>query len=233
MKSVSLLIPAYNEHAAIRSTVERSLKVLKECTTDYELIVLDDASTDDTFTILQQLKQEHPEIRIERHTVNSGIAATFEDLYRMATKDFVFLISGDGQFPPESLKQCMPLLDDYDIVVCNRVRKEYTFYRHLISSSYRRLPQILFGIDLYDSGSIKCVRREVFTTVPVTSKSVFVEAERIIRAVKRGYRMTKVDIVQEPRKGGKARGGRVSTVAKAAGDLLRVWWELQILKRKP
>lgn len=233
MASVSLLIPAYNEHASIESVIERSLAVLKECTTDYELIVLDDTSTDDTYALMQQAKQKHPQIRIERHEHNQGIAKTFEDLYSLATKDFLFLISGDGQFPPETLRACMPLLENHDVVICDRIYKHYTLYRHLISSAYRWMPRILFGVDLRDPGTIKCVKRDIVLNTPVISTSVFVEAERFIRAAKRGARIAHVPLIQEPRKGGKARGGRLSTVSKAFFDMLRVWWHLQILREKP
>jgi dolichol-phosphate mannosyltransferase len=230
--SVSLLIPAYNEHASIADVIERSLAVLKECTTDAELIVLDDASKDDTFALMQQAKERHPDIRIERHTVNGGIAKTFEDLYKMASKDFLFLISGDGQFPPETLKKCMPLLETNDVVICDRIYKDYTLYRHIISFSYRWFPRILFGVDLRDPGTIKCVRREIIKDIQVTSTSVFVEAERFIRAAKRGYKIAHVDMIQEQRKGGKARGGKPSTIAKSVADMMRVWWSLEVLRQK-
>jgi len=229
--SVSLVIPAYNEEAVIRSVIERSLAVLQRSVPDSELIVLDDASTDGTFEILQQAKTAHPEIRIERHAQNRGIAATFEDLYRLAGKDFVFLISGDGQFPPETLEKCVPLLASYDIVICRRVVKHYTPYRHFISQAYRWLPRILFGVDALDPGGIKCMRREIIQTVRVESQSVFVEAERVIRAVKRGYRVTSVDMEQAPRQGGVAKGARFSTLVAATRDMLRCWIQLVVLRR--
>jgi glycosyltransferase involved in cell wall biosynthesis len=230
--SISLLIPAYNERATIADVMTRSLAVLRECAPNHELIVLDDASTDGTFAIMQDVQRAHPEIRIERHAANQGIAATFEDLYRLASKDFVFLTSGDGQFPPEVLSRCVPLLDRADIVICRRVQKRYTWYRHVTSFAFRWLPRLLFGVDVYDPGSVKCVRRDINQAVPVRSKSVFVEAERMIRAVKRGYRLATVDIVQEPRKAGVAKGARIGIVVHAVADLLACWWEI-VIRRRP
>ncbi len=75
------------------------------------------------------------------------------------------------------------------------------------------------------------MKREIFLSIPVTSKSVYVEAERIIRAAKRGYRIGKVDIAHETRKGGKAQGAKWSSVWKAGKDVLRLWWELVVRKR--
>jgi len=229
--SVSIVIPAFNERATIEAVLERSLAVLRTCTPDYELIVMDDASTDGTWEIIERVQRAHPEIRAARHEVNRGIAATFEDLYRLATKEFVFLISGDGQFPPETLTRCAPLLADFDIVICRRTYKDYTTYRHLISSCYRWLPRVLFGVDVVDPGGVKVVKREIITTVPVHSKSVFVEAERIICAVKRGYRLTTVDMIQEARKGGEARGARLNSVVHAGMDAIACWWRMVVLRR--
>ena len=203
--------------------MERALAVLQSCTDDYELIVLDDASTDDTFAIMQRVQARHPGIIVRRHERNMGIAATFEELYQLASKEFVFLISGDGQFPPETLTRCLPLLAEHDIVICRRVSKHYTPYRHAVSWAYRWLPRLLFGVDLVDPGSVKVVRRTIYREVPVTSTSVFVEAERIIRAVRRGYRLTAVDMESQPRVGGQASGARLPVALAAARDLMRFW----------
>lgn len=232
--SVSLLIAAYNEEASLQRTIDRALAVIRECSPDGEVIVLDDASKDRTPDIIAAAVAANPkEMRSIRHDVNGGIAKTFEDLYRAATKDFVYLISGDGEYPPEALKLCMPLLERYDIIVCRRMTKQYTFYRHCISNAYHWSVLWLFGVELYDPGGVKVVRREIYEKVGVRTKSVFVEADRLIRAVKRGYRVSYVDIHQEKRVGGKGRGAKFTNVWAAFCDLWTVWFELIILRRKP
>lgn len=219
-----MLIPAYQERLTIEAVMERAIAALTAATDDHELIVLDDASTDETFTLMQRVAARHPGIIVRRHERNMGIASTFEELYRSASKEFVFLISGDGQFPPEILQRCMPLLADHDIVVCRRTTKHYTLYRHAVSWAYRWLPRVCFGVDLKDPGSVKVVRREIYDTVPAHSTSVFVEAERLIQAVRHGYRLTSIDIDSQPRVGGKASGASLAVARRAAADLWRFWW---------
>lgn len=232
--TVSLLVAAYNEEMSLERTLNRAIAVLQECSPDGEIVIMDDASKDRTPQITATFAAAHPkEVRALRHEVNGGIAKTFEDLYRAATKDFVFLISGDGEYPPEALRQCIPLLDRYDIVVCRRMTKQYTLYRHCISNLYHWSVLLLFGVELYDPGGVKVVRREIYTTVPARSQSVFVEAERLIRAVKRGYKVTRVDIHQEKRIGGRGRGAKFSNVWGAFCDLLSVWWDLMVMRRAP
>jgi glycosyltransferase involved in cell wall biosynthesis len=232
--SVSFLIAAYNEEATLEAAFTRGLGVLAECTGDYEVVILDDASRDGTWPLMEKLQKAHPaRLRLLRHEMNRGIAATFEELYRAATKDYVFLTSADNQFPTESLRQIVPLLATYDIVICRRTHKPYTRWRTMISKLYRWLPRLLFGVELYDAGSIKCIRREIITTVPVTSKGVFVEAERLIRAARRGYKIGVVDIRQEPRRGGVASGARLPVVFQAARDLIALWVRFAVLRQKP
>jgi len=176
---------------------------------------------------MERVARIDPErIRTMQHARNLGIAATFEDLYRAATKDWVFLIPADGEYPPEALLDALPLLATSDVVVCHRVRKDYTPYRHLVSGAYRWLTRLLFGVDLYDPGSTKVVKRAIITETPVRSTSVYVEAERLIRAARRGSRIAKVDIVPERRYGGRARGARLRTVVESARDMARLRLEL-------
>lgn len=200
----------------------RSVEVLQKTCQDFEVVVADDASQDDTAKILQELQQEYPQIlRVITHAENKGIAFTFEELYRAAQKDFFLLIPGDAQYPPELLVECMPLLQQYDIIICRRAIKTYTVYRHIVSQAYRWLPRILFGVDLYDSGSVKCMRRSIVDDVHVQSTSVFVEAERVIRAAKMGYSIGVVDFIPMQRQAGKAQGAKLSIVWSAFIDMLK------------
>src|SRR5262249_2023422 len=101
MPSISLVVPAHDEEARFGAALRRCLATLVRVTEDWELIILDDASRDRTWAIAQEIQRADPKrIRIARHKVNEGIARTFEELYRMATKEFVFLIPGDGEYPP-------------------------------------------------------------------------------------------------------------------------------------
>lgn len=229
--SLSIVIPAYNEGETLRETFHRCKEAARKCTDDYEIVMLDDASADDTFAIMRELQSTDPgHVRVERHEKNLGIAATFEDLYATASKDYVFLVSGDGEYPPEALEQAWPMKDAYDVVICHRRNKPYSAYRHFISLLYRYGTALLFSIDLYDPGSIKLVKREIYTLVPATLESVYVEAERIIRAARMGYRIGRIMITQKPRTGSVARGARWTTVGNAGFDMLRLWWTLRILR---
>lgn len=234
MPSISLVIAAYNEEATLETVFARCLDVLVECSDDFEVLILDDASTDRTAEIAASIARDYPEVvRVITHPKNRGIAATFEELNQAATRDYVFDIPADGEYPPEALREIVPLLEDFDIVVCHRTFKRYTLYRQLVSWSYRWLPRVMFGVELYDPGSTKCRRRTLIEDIPLTSRGVFAEAERMIRAVRRGHRLGKVNVEPERRLAGDPRGADLGYVILAAVDLIRLWFHLVILRRRP
>lgn len=233
-RSFSIVIAAYNEAASLEDVFDRCLAVLKKCADDYEIIILDDASTDDTPAIAARIREKHPAIvRVITHEKNRGIAVTFEELYAAASKQYVFDVPADGEYPPEALLEIIPLLDRCDIVICNRVSKNYTLYRRVVSYLYRALPRFLFGAQLYDPGSTKCRPKHAITDIEIKSRGVFAEAERLIRAARRGYRVGKVDIVPQRRIAGDPRGAKISNVLRAGCDLLLVWLRLAVLRQKP
>lgn len=231
-RSVSVVVPAYNEEATLEAAIERIVRTCDACAGDYEIIIADDCSSDGTPQVVAALKQKYPDrLTAVRHEQNQGIARTMIHLYELATREYVFLIPGDNEYPPEALHEIMPMLDECEIVVCRRVVKPYGGYRSLVSGCFHRLPHLLFGVETYDPGSTKCVRRDLYSSIPILSHGVFNEAERLIRAHYWGYKIGTVDIEQKSREGGVATGARTSLVVQAIVDMLRLWLRLVILRR--
>ena len=236
MPSFALVMAAYNEASKLRAVFERSLAVLEECTDDYEIVILNDGSTDETGRIADEIRQQHPDVvHLITHETNQGIAATFEELYQAgAHKDYVFDVPADGEFPPEALREIVPMLDRFDVVVCVRDRlKGYTGYRRFVSYFNRMVPQLLFGIDLYDPGSAKCRKREVITEIAVTSQGMYVEQERMIRAARRGFRIGMLSVMPAPREDTSGAGAEWRNVCLAVCDMLVLWVRLIVLRQKP
>jgi glycosyltransferase involved in cell wall biosynthesis len=229
-RGITICIPAYNEEATIDQVVLDAEAALKEAARPGEILVIDDCSTDRTWEILNQVQQRSSVLQIRRHSVNRGIASTFAELYRWASYEWVFLNSADGQWKMSSVLELLPMADRYDIVVAQRQAKHYGVSRHLVSWLFNALPLVFFGTPTYDAGSIKLVRRAVYD-IPIVSSGVFGEAERIIRAKRRGFCVGVRQIEHFPRRSGKASGASLSLTVEAAKDLLRCWFDIVILRR--
>ncbi|MEK6409154.1 MAG: glycosyltransferase family 2 protein [Acidobacteriota bacterium] len=228
MRSVSVCFPAYNEEATIERVLNEAHELLRASGLEYEILVCNDGCTDGTGRIAEEVANRLPQIRVLHNPRNLGIRATFERLYREATKDFVFLNSTDRQWETSVLFDMLPLTRDFDIVIASRKDKHYGPARRLVSWVFNIVPTVLFGVRTYDAGAVKLVSREIVERFALVSRSPFSEAERLIRAARAGYRIATYPVEVSERRAGHARGVSFGAVTEAVKDVLRVWWALRI-----
>ncbi|MGH7380634.1 MAG: glycosyltransferase family 2 protein [Candidatus Methylomirabilales bacterium] len=227
---VAICIPVYNEEQTIEQVVYEADETLQKAGIPGELLVLDDCSRDRSWEILQRVQKDLLRLQLRRHDVNQGIAATCNELCQWAGRELVFLNSADRQWKMSILLDMLPLMHRYDLIVARRKVKHYSFSRHLASWGFNALPVMLFGTHTYDAGSVKLVRRKIYD-IPVTSSGVFVEAERIVRASRRGYHIGFIDVDHFPRGAGKASGASLALVMQSLVDLVRCWIDITLLRR--
>ncbi|MGH9856237.1 MAG: glycosyltransferase family 2 protein, partial [Acidobacteriota bacterium] len=227
---ITLCIPAFNEEITIEQVIMDADTALRQASLPGEILVIDDCSTDRTWDILCNIQKTLPLLQIRRHPENKGIALTFAELYQWAKKGLVFLNSADGQWKMGTVLELLPLAEQYDIIVALRREKHYGPGRQFVSWLFNVLPPIIFATPTYDAGSVKLVRREVYD-IPIISSGVFGEAERIIRAQRRGFRIGVKEIEHFPRRSGKASGAKLSLIIEAALDMLRCWFDIVVLRR--
>jgi glycosyltransferase involved in cell wall biosynthesis len=224
---LSVVMPVYNEEQALPEVLTEALCALAAAPFSYEIVLVDDASTDSSLSIMEAFQQEHLDvtIRILRHERNRGIAAACATLFAAACGRYVFLNGSDGQCKTAECLRMMELRDRFDVVIGRRMAKHYTLRRAVISRAFNLLPRLLFGVPTHDAGSIKLVRRDLLH-IQLVSRGPFREAERIIRARRRGHRIGVLEVENRPRRGGQATGARWSLVGQAFLDLLRCWWRI-------
>jgi glycosyltransferase involved in cell wall biosynthesis len=222
---LSVVMPAYNEEAAIEGVVREHIAVLRKLEStipDWEIVVVDDGSKDGTAAVLERLAVEIPRLRVVRQE-NQGIAGAFTRAHREARGTHVYSTGSDGQWPAENILAMWKTLESgYELVVGVRQnrREVYTPARRAISRMFNLLPRLLFGAPVEDAGSVKLGVRAAFE-LPLISRSVFNEAERIILAHRRGLRVGFVPIEFLQRQGGKAMGASWKNLRNSSIDLLR------------
>jgi glycosyltransferase involved in cell wall biosynthesis len=229
---VSIVMPVYNEEQALPMVLKEAADALCDAPYSFEILVVDDASTDASPAILKDFQRDNPELRIHvlRHESNRGIMASFNTLFAAAAGNYVFINGSDGQCATADCVRMMELRDQFDIVVGKRQGKKYTAWRALISWGFNALPRLLFGVQTHDAGSVKLYRREVLE-IGLLSSGPFREAERLIRAQRRGFRIGMLPIEHRLRQGGTATGARWKLVARSLVDLLHCWWDMVVCRR--
>jgi len=229
IESLSIVIPAYNEAADIELVVRDALAAGAEHSPIFEVIVLDDGSTDDTGAILTRFAKNEPLLRVLSRPENRGIEASLRALYAAARYDWVFANSADQQWPMSNLAvMACEVAAGADLVVGIRTDKRlvYGVSRRILSAGYELVVRAL-GSPVGDPGSIKLGRRELFTA-PVAAHGVLAEGERVIRAARRGFRVVGCPVEVRRRQRGTAHGARPSLIAHAIVDAARVGASLHI-----
>lgn len=226
--SISAVIIARNEESTIKKVIIESLDILPKLTKDWEILINDDASEDKTGHVLDFYSKRFPRIKVFHQKKPLGISGGFEFLYKKANKQLVFINAADGQYSIKDLPKMINEIDiGYDLVIGKRSNKiYYGILRKFISFIYNKLPEELFGVKLYDAGSIKLYKKEVLRKTVPFSKSVFSEAERIIRAQKLGFKITSISIRYFARKKGSS-SVKFKIILDSIFDMLRVYFSLK------
>jgi len=226
-RSVSCTILAYNEEAtaeeAIRD-VHAGLKAFGDRA--FEIIFVDDGSTDATVTIARRLGEEIPELRVIRHGKNLGPGSAILSGIRNSTCDVICFHAADQQLDFSEVASFIPLLDEVDIVIGSRSgRPGYTKMRELSSQVYIQLAHALFGLREYDDFNfLYLYRRELFEGMDIDSDGVFMCTEIFVRALDRGARVASVEAQCLPRRVGVSTVYRPAVIGKTVFEMGRFWF---------
>jgi glycosyltransferase involved in cell wall biosynthesis len=222
---LTVIFPAFNEQAALEDAMERSLAALREHVRDFEILIVDDGSTDATGRIADELSSRHPEIRVLHNERNLGAGASYLRGLRHARGELVTHNGVDCPFDLSDLPKMLAVLPDADIVVAARTgRTGYSAFRVLTSIVNVTLLNLLFGLRLRDYNFVQIYRRSVIEAVHVeTTGTAFVTPETIIRAHDMGFRIKEVPIEYHARTTGVATSGTIKVIATSMRDMLRLW----------
>ena len=226
-RSVTFVSPVYNDMKSALQVLPELVRLASANFSDWEILLADDASTDGSREWVTRFASGKRHIRLILHEKNQGIAKTYRQLYADAKNDVIVLFSLDGEWnPADAITLATKLIrDNADIVVGVRRKKSYTFWRSVVSALYNIMTRVFFGFATQDAGSIKAMTKEVVRRIPIKSRGVFDEAERLIRANTLGYRIGFTGVNHRRCKKPK-RGIRLFHVAEALLDCIRVYADI-------
>jgi dolichol-phosphate mannosyltransferase len=233
-KEISVVFPCYNEEKNIRETMERAIRALRDQFSDFEIILVEDASTDTTPAICDRLARQHPEIRVLHNPQNIGQGASLVRGFQSARYQLVTHNAMDYPFDLRDLRLLTPVLREADIVVvARRARAGYTAYRVLTSVVHRWLLHRLFPLKLSDYNFVQLYPRAVWEDLHVEARSTaFLTPEALIRAHDMGYRIQEIEIDYHPRTKGRATSGRPAVIVESLRDMACFWWK-RTLRQTP
>lgn len=218
--SLSLVLPAYNEEHVIATTVELAVKALEERANDFEIIVVNDGSTDRTGAILATLSANDGRIRVVTHSHNQGYGATLVDGFDAARKDLTFFMDSDGQFAIQDLDRLLPFVHSYDAVIGYRERRQDTWMRKLNAWGWKLVVFLSLGVRARDIDcAFKIVRTAFLRVHPLETRGAMINAELLYKLKLTGSTVKEVGVRHLPRQGGRATGANLRVIARAFREL--------------
>ena len=228
MVSISVFFPCYNEQENVGRTVGKALDILEKLGTEFEVIIVDDGSTDRTGQIADEIAAKDKRVIVVHHQRNLGYGAALQSGFRAAQKELVFYTDGDGQFDMEEMPPLLPLMEQYDIVSCYRLKRQENLMRRINGFCWTKLVCLMFGMKIRDIDcAFKLYRREIFDNIELTSTGALIDTEILARAVRKGYRIIQRGVHHYPRTAGKATGANLKVIFRAFKELFKLRSRIQ------
>ena len=219
---VSVLVPAKDEAENLPRFMELAAATLAAGTLRYEVIVIDDGSVDNSWSVLESLRASYPFLRVVRHRTRRGIADALRTGFHHSRGAVLVFYPADLQFLPEDIPRLVaPIMDNEADMVTGFKQGKYE--KAFVSRVYNGLSRALFGIRVKDLNSVKAYRREVMEHIPVRPDW---HRYLIVLAAAQGFSVKEIPVPLYPRHAGKSKFG-VSRIPVGVLDMLSVWFELR------
>jgi len=227
---VSITLPAYNEQTTLEEVVDEALAAGTEMSVDFEVLIVDDGSSDGTGELADRLAREKAKVRVVHHEHNRGFSGAMRSCVEEAAGEYVFLGPADGQAGFDEIHRFWALIGDYDLIFSCRAGRDDSARRKLSSAIWYTFLKILFGQTIPEFSSTFMFRRAAIPEFPVKIRpdaSNFLPI-LYLTAVTGGRRVTSLPTMQYQRRGGVAKGGSVTNTARTVIEDVELWWRLRV-----
>lgn len=257
-RSVSWLCWAYNEDELVYDFLLRANELLRQSVKDYEIIIVDDGSTDQTNEIIRSLQDKIPQMRLITNAVNLGTGISSQKAIQAASKEYFFWQTVDWSYDINKLRIFLELLKFYDIVQGVRrepvrdvdekwrsivtitrlfnmkhlTKRSDSIFKAVVSLINYMLIRVLFRVPLSDFQNVTFYPTSFIKSLKYEAKSSFVSPEGLIKAYWKKMRIIEVPISFIPRKAGVAKGVSIRSIKAALTDITKLWFKWIILGRR-
>ncbi len=229
--SISAFFPCYNDGGTIASMVTLAAQTLESLTDDYEIIVIDDGSTDNSREILQELTQRFERLRLILHKSNKGYGGALRSGFYGSTKDLIFYTDGDAQYDVKELALLLPeMKEGVDLVNGYKIGRSDPWYRIVIGRMYHRFAKACFGLKLRDVDcDFRLMRRSIFEVVNLKCNSGVICVEFVKKVQDAGFVIREVPVHHYHRTYGRSQFFNFRRVGKVGLGMTRLWLKLVLI----
>ena len=212
--SLSVVLPAYNEEQNIKEAVQNCINYLSKNFSDFEILAVNDGSSDKTGDIISGLAEEYGEVRLINHETNRGYGAALNSGFENSTKEYIFLMDSDGQFNIRDLDKMTSQVTGENIVIGYRRNRADNVIRKLNSYLYGIYIKLFFDLKVKDVDcAFKLFSKSAFDAVkPIKSRGAIYSAELLIKFLKNGLEISEVGVNHYPRFLGTQSGAKLNVI---------------------
>jgi glycosyltransferase involved in cell wall biosynthesis len=229
--SVTFVIPMFNEEENIDHAINAAVEALTQYTDDYEIVIVDDASTDASPAMVARRAAENPRIRMIRHHHNRKLGGALKTGFAAATRDLVLYMDADLPFDPDVLGRAMRAMQVTGADVIAGYRLDRTIEgpkRTLYSYVYNALIGVLFGWPHRDINfSFKLMKREVLQAIDLKAEGSLIDAELIVKAKNHGFAIQQIGLDYFPRIRGRSHLSSPAVIVKILAELVTLYPEMR------
>jgi glycosyltransferase involved in cell wall biosynthesis len=228
LTSLTLFFPCYNESENVDTMIEQAVQVGENYGVDYEVLVVDDGSRDDSAEKVLKWAAKNSRVRLIQHPSNRGYGAALRTGLANAKKDLVFLTDGDNQFQLSDIEKLFSKIDGCDVVMGFRVSRQDKPHRRLNGFLWTQLNRAIFGLRVRDVDcAFKLFRRKCLEGLRLESNQLLIHGEILARLKKKGCEIEEIGVPHYPRRAGRASATRPIRILKTFGELGKLYWKIR------
>lgn len=231
--SISVFFPCYNDKGTIASLILDARTVLEKITDDYEIIVIDDGSTDGSRDLILAMQGGTPQLKLVMHENNRGYGGALRSGFKTATKSLVFYTDGDGQYDVKELPLLLEKLNDkIDVVNGYKIKRNDPWHRIVIGYLYQHVIKILFNLKIKDVDcDFRLIRKKAIETIELESNTGTICVELVKKIERAGFKFAEVGVHHFFRTYGKSQFFNFKRIFRTISGLIKLWTDIFIFKK--
>jgi len=218
IQSISVVIPVFNEESIIEKSITSLHETLVDSAASFEIITVDDGSSDNSYDILEKLNKKLSYLKIIHNIENRGLGFSLRKAYALAQNELIFYTGADLPIKYNEIQNTVRLLNKNksDLVIgCRKNRKGDPFYRYIYSFVYNLLISLIFQIKVKDVNSpCKLFKKELIRKLDLKSDGSFIDAELVTRLIRSGHKVSELEVDYFARTSGKSSLARPQVIIK-------------------
>jgi len=228
LPELTLFFPFWNEEKNVRHVVESAIPVMKEVAREWEILIIDDGSSDSTYAIGVELSKKYRNVRAITHSPNRGYGAALRAGFSNAKYKYVVFTDGDRQFDFDEVKKLIAALPGSDIVIGFRKKRKDSLTRHILMYMLKVWDYIFFRFYFKDIDcGFKLFKRQAIDEImPLRSEGAMITTEILAKATRKKLKIREVEVNHYPREYGAQSGANVAVVVRAVLESFILWFDI-------